>query len=1108
MVSLLKLDGLISAPSPSIKNVSPSQHLPSGKADHSWLGKSEESDGQDPRLADLAFRYPLRRYQNEILDLINSKLAKGERQFHVVAPPGAGKTIIGLQIISQFKCPSLVLSPNTTIQSQWGQKLDLFLPPDMESLIAPDILGNHEDKPLKPITLLTYQVLSTPGKEQEYLEKLAHQSWVKELTQARSSTIGDAELRILELMQNNKAAYQREISRHVTRLRRKLSEVMDLKEVLHANALSLMQALRRQNFGLVIFDECHHLTDYWAAIMVHLTKQLGDPVIIGLTGTPPEGKSVLQETRYLSLVGDIDYQVPTPALVREGGLSPFQDLVYFTEPTECELKYLESLHEEFHALLEELVAAEATSTGEEFLQLARKDSRIAAQENPAQMHEQLVAQPINPAPLQQYPQSIAEGQNAVLQSKQRQTNQLTQWVLNRIDEIAASDRSRHPQAAWQAFLSTNEELACAFSRYLWKMKIPFPFRLQQPEIFQHDPLLQDWMQILEDFALRKLKLSANKKDHLLYERIKAVTRKLGYALTEQGLRRQASPADRVLAFSKSKPQAVSQILDLEYRSMEDRLRAVVVTDFEQMSATSIKPLNGVLDQESGGAIAVLKELLAHPVAENINPCLVTGSLLYVDKRITERFLPALEDCLKQAGVNIKLNVKEDEAALFSAISSNSSQWESRLYVGIVTQIFERGLTKCLIGTRGIFGEGWDSQALNTMIDLTTTTSPVSIKQLRGRSIRIQTNDPLAARKVANNWDVVCIAPQLEKGLNDYERFARKHAGYFGICEDGHIECGVGHVHASFTELSAIEVFASSAELNQEMMNRALVRDKIYDLWKVGQPYNNRLIGCVELRHPRKMALTPPHLKRNIKYKDHAKQLRAALNSIWIEYAIVGSIVSFGTLMLAASSAFFLASLAPAPLIAALALAKWKHWQLFQRLQRDVCKPNTQESALIGFGSAVLTAMQAAKLLPQSIDTASIKTSRRSDGGYRVFLEGAEAKHSKIFANGLTETLAPVSNQPYLVPKFEYFVAGDDDISDKQEKKFFRQYLRGRAEPRVVSYHAIPSLLARSEKGRLLFEQAWNKFVSPGLVVATETKPELLNRYFGLGPSLAQRLLWE
>jgi hypothetical protein len=184
----------------------------------------------------LNFRYPLRRYQQEILELVKLKIERGEKQLHIVAPPGAGKTIIGLQLISELKYNALVVCPTTTIQAQWGQKLDLFLPPELVGYGVQDLIGTHEEKPLKPITLLTYQVLSTPGREVEYLQKLAHNEWVQELIGSTCPTQGDAELRIMELMQNNKRAFDKEMSRHISRLRRKLSDVIDLKEVLHPNA--------------------------------------------------------------------------------------------------------------------------------------------------------------------------------------------------------------------------------------------------------------------------------------------------------------------------------------------------------------------------------------------------------------------------------------------------------------------------------------------------------------------------------------------------------------------------------------------------------------------------------------------------------------------------------------------------------------------------------------------------------------------------------------------------------------------------------------------------------------------------------------------------------
>ncbi len=1174
----------------------------SGDAEDAVL-TDDPSTIQDARLQDMSFRFPLRRYQQDIFDLLERKLHEGERELHIVAPPGAGKTIIGLQIISRFKCASLILSPNTTIQSQWGQKLDLFLPPGMESLASADILGTHEDKPLKPITSLTYQVLSTPEREQDYFNKLAHQSWVNELNNGRSLTVGEAEIRILEILHNNPKAYKKEISRHVSRLRKQLSEVLDLKEVLHKNALELLQSMRRQRFGLVIFDECHHLTDYWAAIMTHLVKTLGNPIVVGLTGTPPEGKSASQERRYLSLVGEIDYQVPTPALVREGGLAPFQDLVYFTAPTDQEFQFLAEQHQEFHAIVEELtskpIAGEARGPEHRKEVGARNDAvRDRQAENEEGASEKRRAAPglgmigdfgpetclsSSEASRLDGPQCIdliqdghggtialvgndwecdssldpdlaAEATEPVRAEQQRlaipnrfrlaaESDQvvdlidsgldvaaeyqpiLTAWVEERIAQIRSTTPDE-PQRGWRQFSQENADLAAAMSRYTTLAQDresgaqpanTGDSRADQP---RHAPgvakdkpslSLEDWMLLLEDFASHKLKLSANPKHHLLYKRIQSAARKLGFAITEQGLRRQASPVDRVLAFSNSKPHAVSKILETEFRSLEDRLRAAIVTDFERMSATSSRAVSEVLSDESGGALAVLRVLLEKPIGAFVNPCLVTGSLLLVDRSIGEKFMEAAKTFLLEAGHKFDLIAKEEENLPYIEVTAASTQWQSRLYVGMATAIFERGITKCLIGTRGLFGEGWDSQALNTLIDLTNTTSPVSVKQLRGRSIRIQTDDPLGARKVANNWDVVCIAPSLEKGLNDYLRFMRKHDGYFGICEDGQIEAGVGHVHSSLASLSGTEVFASSDHFNEEMTNRALVRDRIYDLWKVGQPYNNSMLGCVELTRLRKLALTPPHLRRNIRLKDHARQLRASLNGVWLEHALFGSAGSAAAFALTASlglAANFTWIIGLAPILLTLHFAKQRYVKLFTRFQKEICQPNSQQSSLTDIAYAVLTALQGMKILPGSVSKQQIFVTVRPDKSYRVMLKDVASEHSKIFTNSLGEVLAPLVSQPYVIPKYEYFIDGENESAVLKEQKFFRSYLRGRAEPRVACYHAVPSLLARSQKGRQMFEACWNKYISPGFVLSTEKDPRILDRYFGLGPSLAQRLLWE
>jgi DNA or RNA helicases of superfamily II len=1072
------------------------------------------NDDEVPLFRNLRFKHPLRRYQTDILDLVNEKVARGQREIHVVAPPGAGKTIIGLQLVSNFSKPSLILSPNTTIQGQWSQKLNLFLPERTgsaaDSIIDPaQIVGTHEDKPLKPLTVLTYQVLSTPGREQEYLAELAQKEWVNELKIGRGLSVGEAELRILELLQNNPKAHQKEMSRHMSRLRRRLTDVLRLEDVLHKNALALLQSLRRQGVGLVIFDECHHLTDYWAAIMTHLVKMLDDPIVIALTGTPPEGKTSGQENRYSALVGSIDYQVPTPALVREGGLAPFQDLVYFTEPTGKELQFLESQHEAFHLLVEELIGESRTIF------------------------------------------SVTQPQSGMYQVIDRsgKVSELLTWILQRTISACGDEGFNNPMQVAGKSNSVRPALALAMLRCLWKYRLPFPRGIEfSTEITQH-PVLDDWMQLLEDFASHKLKTDSNSKSHETFEKIKSAAYKLGYSVSERGLRRQASPVDRVLAFSKSKAKAVAEILAVEQRSLGTRLRAIVVTDFERMSPTGLKSVSDVLDEESGGAAGVLKALLATPVAALVNPCLVTGSLLLIDARITEAFELAAVAFLEREGIDIAIDITQFEGDAYSQVTAASSEWDSRLYVRLATELFERGITRCLIGTRGLFGEGWDSQALNTLIDLTTTTAPVSVKQLRGRSIRIQTNDPLGANKVANNWDVVCIAPQLEKGLNDYDRFVRKHQGFFGIADDGQIERGVGHVHPAFPDLNADQVFASSARFNNEMFGRALRREEIYDLWRVGDSYSNRTLECLELANLPAPRLTPPFLKFDMTYKQHAQWLRARLMGTWCDYALTGGLLSLASGLLAMQVAAalqlapgfnrfgsevngasasgntfaydaFLASAVMIPFIITIIFAFKKYQKYLLRLASETCKPCDSETTLRNMSVALVSALKRTKQLPPTVTNANIVVRQRSNGCYRVFLENVDFEGSKLFVTALKELLSPISSETYVISRYEFSVLAplsEEDNCDigtrkikeeRQLRKIFGRYLWCRLKLGLSAYHAVPSVLARSAKGRAAFQQAWNKHVSPGKVVDIQENSDAISRYFGVTPRLARRLLWE
>ena len=110
----------------------------------------------------------------------------------------------------------------------------------------------------------------------------------------------------------------------------------------------------------------------------------------------------------------------------------------------------------------------------------------------------------------------------------------------------------------------------------------------------------------------------------------------------------------------------------------------------------------------------------------------------------------------------------------------------RAWVELATKLLAEGTTRVLVGTRALLGEGWNCPPLNVLVDMTVATTGVSVQQMRGRSLRLDPADP---EKVASNWDVVCVAPDLTRGSADYERFVRKHLHLFAPAEDGEVEAG-------------------------------------------------------------------------------------------------------------------------------------------------------------------------------------------------------------------------------------------------------------------------------------------------------------------------------
>ena len=106
----------------------------------------------EEKFKDIKFKYPFRDYQEDTLKMLSNYM--NDKKIHVVAPPGAGKTILALELMLRLGNKALILVPTIVIKEQWIERLKKdFINGDKKDLISNDI-----ENP-KVVTVDTYQGL-------------------------------------------------------------------------------------------------------------------------------------------------------------------------------------------------------------------------------------------------------------------------------------------------------------------------------------------------------------------------------------------------------------------------------------------------------------------------------------------------------------------------------------------------------------------------------------------------------------------------------------------------------------------------------------------------------------------------------------------------------------------------------------------------------------------------------------------------------------------------------------------------------------------------------------------------------------------------------------
>mgnify|MGYP003087203131 FL=1 len=685
-------------------------------------------------------RVPLRDYQQSLLDRLHPDDGS---TLHLLAPPGSGKTLMGLELAVRNGRRALVLVPTTVIGAQWiHQARKLFTSPAVGSPSVTGSVGTHlpstrpeQAAEAAELTVLTYQSLAVVDSSPAWSEA-ARSHWLTELT-ADGRSAGSAEAWLKRLEADNPRAYSRGLRSRTATIRRQVDELDDdaIDSILGPGARARLDALVTAGVATIVLDECHHLKAHWAIVVHYLVRRLKraglSPTLIGLTATEPSGED-RSARRYRALLGDVDAEVPVPAVIRAGHLAPCRQLAWFTLPSPEETTFLATAGEELHHRVSELLLS---PEGIDYLL-------------------EVVAPPISSTapggesgsgPLPRI--AGADDDHAPTTARPHEEDELVHRI------VAGFDADPLLAASAAALLrKTGSYRGTALSTRV----VPL-----LPELDLLD--LDDELRLLGRYAHDRLLAAPERRRD--WESTRELLRGFGLYLTDSGIRAGRSPVDTITAASRAKDTAVVNILRHELDSIGERLRAVVVTDAAEHSAPH-RALDVLVPASrpgpAGGAVRCMSTLLSDAELRSLHPVLLTSSRLSLASGDT-----SLLDRLRRS-TGLALPATDDGWML----SVTGQGVGSAGLVLAVSELVAAGKVRLVVGTRGLLGEGWDCPAVNTLIDLTAATTSASTQQLRGRTMRL---DPGWVDKVAHNWSVTCLLPSHPRLRSDpdLKRLRRK-----------------------------------------------------------------------------------------------------------------------------------------------------------------------------------------------------------------------------------------------------------------------------------------------------------------------------------------------
>lgn len=548
----------------------------------------------------------------------------------------------------------------------------------------------------------------------------------------------------------------------------------------------------------------------------------------------------------------------------------------------------------------------------------------------------------------------------------------------RLKEAVASHKGLEDVQGYLEKLLENPAYLSSLLIYCQEQNIPYARRwLKILNVKELPPMSEKWMEILlqgflyddvSEFVCQeeyREELIRQLKAHGLIER-----KKVAFFVNQK--------LEKTLMNSAGKLKSISEICKLEYSSVGNQLRLLILTDYiKKEYARKLGKPNFLPD--SLGVLPIFEMLRRENPDWKLG--VLCGSLIYIPdtalaalKRISCSF--GIEKLPSKALLN-----ENGECLGYSEILLTEN---THLCTQMITMLFEKGEIEILIGTKSLLGEGWDSPCINALIMASSVGSYVLGNQMRGRAIRASKDNP---DKTSNIWHLVCMTDTKEscEVTEDFRTLQRRMMGFLGVSYDGTvIENGMERLNT----ITPPYTYRHLMEIKEDMKLRACMREELKAQWQQAVHIQGNM-EAVETCKMKKKLLNPGAsffnalgmIALSVAIRVSQGMIRGAFRRSYGQQGITDFIFT----------------------VAAAGIFLWGVWRL------------VHFSSPLKRLREMAEGMKAALVESQNI-TSSCKISVYAVNGvdYQVFLKGGTTREKELFAQCMEEFLAAVDNQRYLL----------------------------------------------------------------------------------------------